>query len=331
MSGTQLAEAGLDEPVAVDRSGSVPAAIAPSPPPLRLVEDLPSQPVSDRAGADGHSSPSRSLPTAAGRMSAFGWWSRLISRSATTAACEVVATAAAVVSAPLGLAGRPSGTSAPRVHPPAARVPGRTAPPVVLVHGFAASQTCWFALRRALRTDGQTVHTFNYSPWASSVDELADRLTEYVEDVRAATGASKVHLVGHSLGGVIIAQALTRRRLARHVDLVVTLGSPFGGSPWADLLPIGPLVRALRPGSPLLQRLAAAPPPAGVRWLAFGSTLDPIVPADRAVPANPLVERVTIDAAGHSGMLLAPDVIARVVAAITGADTAPDTGDLLAG
>jgi triacylglycerol lipase len=255
----------------------------------------------------------------------------LIIRSATGAVCEVIATAAAVFTAPLGLAGRVSGAGDPHAHPPDTHVRGRPAPPVVLVHGLAATHTCWFALRRALRADGRTVLPFNYSPWASSVDELADRLTTFVEDVRAATGADKVHLVGHSLGGLIIAQALTRRRLAGRVDLVVTLASPFGGSPWADLLPIGPLVRALRPGSPLLRHLAAAPPPAGVRWLAFGSTLDPIVPADRAVPANRRATRVTLDAAGHSGMLLHPDVIARIAEAVTGPDAAADRGDLLAG
>ena len=135
----------------------------------------------------------------------------------------------------------------------------RTVPPVVLVHGFAVSSTSWFAVRRALRADGRTVVSFDYPPWASSVDELADRLVETVEDVLAGT----VHLVGHSLGGVIIAPALTRDRLAGHVDLVVTLGSPFSGSPWAGMLPLGPLVRALRPGSPLLPRLAAAPAPTG--------------------------------------------------------------------
>jgi pimeloyl-ACP methyl ester carboxylesterase len=107
---------------------------------------------------------------------------------------------------------------------------------VVLVHGFAVSSTSWFAVRRALCADGRTVVSFDYPPWASSVDELADRLVETVEDVLAGT----VHLVGHSLGGVIIAPALTRDRLAGHVDLVVTLGSPFSGSPWAGMLPLGP-------------------------------------------------------------------------------------------
>jgi len=263
-------------------------------------------------------------PAARPGMSAPGRRLGPISRSAIGAAREVRATAAAVWGIPSGLchdAGQDMAHDAGprdgrrRQFPTALSVQCCTVPPVVLVHGFAGSSTGWFAVRRALRADGRTVVHFDYPPWAASVDELADRLVDTIEDVLAATGAGKVHLVGHSLGGVIIALALMRDRLAGHVDLVVTLGSPFSGSPWADVLPLCPLVRALRPGSPLLRRLAAAPAPEGVRWLAFASTLDAIVPADRAVPANRQAARVLIDAAGHCGMLLDPEVIARIVAA----------------
>jgi pimeloyl-ACP methyl ester carboxylesterase len=202
---------------------------------------------------------------------------------------------------------------------------------VVLVHGLGASPKCWFVFRRALRAEGRTVVSFDYSPWASSVEELADRLTTTVEQLLAVTGAGKVHLIGHSLGGVIIAQALTGDRLAGHVDLVATLGSPFGGSTWAALCPVGvPLVRALRPGSPFLRRLGGTRAPAGVRWLAFVSTRDPIVPGDRAVPANRQVTRIRIDEAGHCGMLLDHGVIARIVAATAVTGDVVDAVDRLA-
>jgi alpha-beta hydrolase superfamily lysophospholipase len=128
---------------------------------------------------------------------------------------------------------------------------------------------------------------FGYPPWASSVDDLVARLVETVEDVLAATGAGKVHLVGHSPGGVIIALALTRdglslaRRPGGHARISVQR------SPWAGMVPLGPLLRALRPGSPILRRLAAAAAPAGVRWLAFASSSDVTTwgsPALRSLP-----------------------------------------------
>jgi pimeloyl-ACP methyl ester carboxylesterase len=258
-----------------------------------------------------------------------------ISRSAIDAAREVRATAASMWGVPSGITRDTPQDTAPRASghggaPRSQRDRAGVVTPVVLVHGFAATSTSWFALRRALHADGRTVVSFDYPPWASSVDELADRLAETVEEVLTATGSGQVHLVGHSLGGVIIALALTRGRLADHVDLVVTIGSPFGGSRWAGMLPLTPLVRALRPGSALLRRLAAAPAPGRVRWLAFAATHDPIVPAHRAVPANRQATRVMIDAAGHSGMLLHPEVIARILAETSLTEDGDDLGAALA-
>jgi triacylglycerol lipase len=241
--------------------------------------------------------------------------SGLLIRTAGGTGRELVATAAAVCSLPVRLGGGVvrgvRASPRPPLLPP---LEDGAARPVVLVHGFAASTTCWSALRRALRADGRVVATFDYWPWAPSVGDLAHRLVTTVEDLLAVTGADKVDLVGHSLGGVVIAQALTDDRLAGCVDRVVTLGSPFGGTVWARLFPAGPMVWELRPGSPLLRHLAAAPPPTDVTWLAFASRSDQIVSPDSAVPVNRDATLVTIEGAGHSGMLLAPDVIAEIVA-----------------
>ncbi|MDT5298227.1 MAG: triacylglycerol lipase, partial [Mycobacterium sp.] len=134
--------------------------------------------------------------------------------------------------------------------------------------------------------------------------------------IYSQNGADKVHLIGHSLGGVVIAQAIASGRLAGKVDTIVTLGAPFGGSPWAHLAPFGAIVRALRGGSPLLRRLASAPVPEGVRWLAITATLDVVVPGVRSVPAHADVETMKFDGVGHLGMLLSPRVVGSIVAAL---------------
>jgi pimeloyl-ACP methyl ester carboxylesterase len=217
-------------------------------------------------------------------------------------------------------AGPPDGGC--RQCPTALGVQGRSALAVVLVHGFAGSSASWFAVRRAPRADGRTVVQFDYAPWAASVDAMADRLVDAIEDVLAATGGSKVHLVGHSLGGVIIALALMRDRLAGQVDLVVTLGSPFSGSPWAGVLPLCPLVRALRDRDP---RSCAGSPPLRPRTGSGGwhSPRRSMRSSPRTAPSprigRPYVSwsthgRLMVDEAGHCGMLLDPDVIARIVA-----------------
>ena len=156
----------------------------------------------------------------------------------------------------------------------------------------------------------------SYAPFGTSVEQVADQLAVEVARMLSQTGADKVHLVGHSLGGVVIAEAIASGRLAGQVDTVVTLGAPFGGSPWAHVLPFGAIMRELREDSPLLRRMASAPIPDGVRWLAFTATLDMIVPGLRSVPPHPEVETVTVGGVGHLGMLLSRQVVGRIVAAL---------------
>lgn len=240
---------------------------------------------------------------------------RKMGRAAMVQAYEVRLMASLAVKAPLRLIGggfdRALGDE-----PPVQAQPAPGTRPVLLVHGFGGTKSSWSYLARTLRARGVIVDTVTYAPFGTSVEKVADQLAIEVARMLSRTGADKVHLVGHSLGGVVIAQAITSGRLAGRVDTVVTLGAPFGGSPWAHLLPFGAITRALRGDSPLLRRLASASVPEGVRWLAFTATLDMVVPGLRSVPLHPGVETVVVDGVGHLGMLLSRHVVSRVVAAL---------------
>ena len=187
---------------------------------------------------------------------------------------------------------------------------------MLLVHGFGGGKSSWSVIARTLSARGLTVDAITYPPFGTSVEQLAERLVVKVERTLSQTGAEQVHLVGHSLGGVVIAQAIAGGRLTGLVDTVVTLGSPFGGSPWAKLLPFGAIVPALRENSPLLRRLASASIPDDVRWLAFSAALDMIVPGVRSIPAQAQVETITVSGVGHLGMLLNRRVVGHIAAAL---------------
>jgi triacylglycerol lipase len=240
---------------------------------------------------------------------------RIVGRAATVHAYEVGSLASTAAMASLRLVGGgfdPPGSVSPHTKSHAAP----TARPVLLVHGFGGTKSSWSVIAQALRDRGISVDTITYSPLGNSVEQLADELVAAVEMTLSQTGADKVHLVGHSLGGVVIAQAIAGGGLDGLVDTIITLGSPFGGSPWAGLLPFGDLLQALRPGSPLLRRLACAPVPDGVRWLAVTAALDIIVPGPRSVPTHADVETITVDGIGHLGMLTSRRVVGYIVAAL---------------
>jgi len=240
---------------------------------------------------------------------------RTVGRAATVHAYEVGALASTAAMA--GLSAASVGFErASSVSPHTKAHAGPTARPVLLVHGFGGTKSSWSVIAQALSDRGIMVDTITYSPLGNSVEQLADELVDAVEMTLSQTGADKVHMVGHSLGGVVIAQAIAGGGLVGLVDTVITLGSPFGGSPWAGLLPFGDLPRALRPGSPQLRRLASAPVPVGVRWLAVTAALDIIVPSPRSVPAHVDVETITFDGIGHLGMLISRRVVDYIVAAL---------------
>ncbi|MDO8738373.1 triacylglycerol lipase [Candidatus Deferrimicrobium sp.] len=102
---------------------------------------------------------------------------------------------------------------------------------VVLVHGLWMTGTEMRVLGGRLEESGFRVRTFRYRSWRGGLAQAAGALREFVE----ATEGERVHLVGHSLGGVVIAKMLGDVPLSRP-GRVAMLGSPMGGSAAARIL-----------------------------------------------------------------------------------------------
>lgn len=71
---------------------------------------------------------------------------------------------------------------------------------------------------------GFVVVRFSYASVGESLEHNADRLARLCREQRAAP----LHLVGHSLGGLLILAALDRNRDLK-VQRVVLIGSPYAG------------------------------------------------------------------------------------------------------
>jgi triacylglycerol esterase/lipase EstA (alpha/beta hydrolase family) len=74
--------------------------------------------------------------------------------------------------------------------------------PVVLVHGTFENSTMWSQFQPVLRQAGYCVSAIDYVS-TQEISISAAQLAGYVNQVLAATGASKVDIVGHSQGGML--------------------------------------------------------------------------------------------------------------------------------
>ncbi|MBF0164489.1 MAG: alpha/beta fold hydrolase [Magnetococcales bacterium] len=104
---------------------------------------------------------------------------------------------------------------------------------VVLVHGLWLDGTEFKWLDLHLRREGFRVLTFHYPTVRRGLDQNADGLWEFLE-LRFGTAmrdvqAGSVHLICHSLGGLVGLRMLERHPEAP-IGRMVALGSPFQGS-----------------------------------------------------------------------------------------------------
>jgi pimeloyl-ACP methyl ester carboxylesterase len=97
---------------------------------------------------------------------------------------------------------------------------------VIVVPGFLGSDQYLGDMNAWLRRVGYTPYLSGNGRNAECPEVLSNRLYETIKRARRETGA-KVHLIGHSLGGVIARGAATRWK--RQVASVTTMASPFRG------------------------------------------------------------------------------------------------------
>ncbi len=129
-----------------------------------------------------------------------------------------------------------------------------SAQPILLVHGYGCNRAIWWWLRPRLEAAGHVVATLSLEPPWGDIDGFAEQLQQRIEAVCAATGAPRLTLVAHSMGGLVSRACLARHGAAR-VAALISIASPHGGSRLAHL-GLGRCARQMQPGSHWLARLA---------------------------------------------------------------------------
>ncbi len=127
-------------------------------------------------------------------------------------------------------------------------------PPVLLVHGYFLNAAAWWWFARLLTDEGYRVFTATIEPALGSIDAMAESLANRIESVCASTNSGKVHLVAHSMGG-LVCRAYLRAHGPGRVARLITVATPHQGTVLARL-GIGRCARQMAPGSAWLAALA---------------------------------------------------------------------------
>ena len=195
--------------------------------------------------------------------------------------------------------------------------------PIILVHGVIDNRSIFTLLRRALRGRGfGRTYALNYSPFTDDIADVAVRLGELIDEVCEQTGYERVHIIGHSMGGLVARYYVQRLGGDRHVHTVCTLGSPHGGTLPARFVP-WPVIRQMRGSSEIIRELAEPAPGCRTRFIAIWSDLDQLVlPQRNARIQHPdlRARNVLIRGIGHMSLPVDRRVVNEIALALAQLD-----------
>ncbi|HXR56424.1 MAG TPA: alpha/beta fold hydrolase [Casimicrobiaceae bacterium] len=175
------------------------------------------------------------------------------------------------------------------------------APPVLLVHGVLCNAGVWLRLVRYLREARiGGLYSLSYGPPLESIETFAEQLARKIESIVAATGAPRVIVVAHSMGG-LITRAYLRKHGPDRIARVVTIGTPHHGSMLAWFLP-GASLTQMRPGNAWLAALNRERLDPALRFVSLWSWHDSMV-APQTSSELPGAVDVTIAGVGHNALL----------------------------
>lgn len=97
--------------------------------------------------------------------------------------------------------------------------------PVIVIHGLWMQGLVMGLLARRIAGEGFTAHTWSYPTLRLSLTENAERFAQYCQ----ALAAPRLHIVAHSMGG-LVALRMLERHPHLHCGRLVLVGTPYGDS-----------------------------------------------------------------------------------------------------
>lgn len=160
--------------------------------------------------------------------------------------------------------------------------------PILFVHGWHGDSTNWKTMISRFKADGWTdkeLYNWQYNSDQSNAT-TADQIRQKVADILAATGASRVDVVTHSMGGLSSRYYAKNLGGDQKIDAWVSLGGPNHGTTSANVCTSTACVE-MRIGSTFLANLNATDETPGTpRYATWWSACDEVIDPDSSVPLS---------------------------------------------
>lgn len=201
---------------------------------------------------------------------------------------------------------------------------GADEPPVLVVPGFLGPSILLRPLSIFLRLHDRHVKVLRTFPAFDGVVGHAERIAQAVERLKAKTGASRVDLVAHSMGGLAGRYYLLKMGGVANVRRFITVATPHMGTNWASLFVMTQSVKDMKPGNPLLEELAGAEKIRGVRCINIRAGWDQIVwPREHGRWGDDHAHEHELPWAEHWAVQADPRLLALVITSLEAPDEAP--------
>lgn len=189
--------------------------------------------------------------------------------------------------------------------------------PVLLLYGFGATRRTFDILEKRLYNDGYTVFSINLGGMfdtfnTGGIEDLAAKIDEKIERLyKKYQFRGKLSIISHSKGGLIGHYYVKRLGGDKRVKVLITVGTPHNGNPWALLFMFSPAavvfksIRQMTPMSAFIKRLKLGPFPKKVKLFSIFSKDDRVCPYPGAVLEEAEnVKNVEVEGISHSEFLI---------------------------
>jgi pimeloyl-ACP methyl ester carboxylesterase len=195
------------------------------------------------------------------------------------------------------------------------KLPAPTSPradclPLLMIHGYVCNRGYWIPAAEKLIARGYVTDCVTLEPAFGNIEKYTALIEARVQALKAQTGAQKVVLVCHSMGG-LAAREYLRRYGEASIAHVITVGTPHDGTVIAQL-GVGANTRQMERKSVWRKALALDEP--ATRYPLFTtiySRIDNIVAPARAA-VLPGAKEIELEDVGHVAMSVSPRCLAVI-------------------